>query len=156
MERRTFLATAALAAASAPLSRAAEKKAGRPGSADEALIDTNVYLSSWAPRRSPFESPAQLVAKLRQHGVTSAWTGSFEGVLHTDIASVNTRLAEACAREGGGILRAFGTVNPTFPDWEEDVRRCHEVHGMKGLRLFPSYHGYALDDARFGRLIELA
>src|SRR4051812_34163245 len=42
MERRTFLATSALAAASAPIARAAEKKAGRAGLADEALTDTNV------------------------------------------------------------------------------------------------------------------
>src|SRR5437762_1490044 len=116
MERRTFLATAALAAASVPVSRAAEKPAARAASGDGELIDTNVYLSSWAVRRSWAETPAQLVEKLRRHGVTSAWTGSFEGVLHTDMASVNARLAEACAREGGGVLRAFGTVNPALPD----------------------------------------
>lgn len=152
MDRRSFLTTAALAAATTPLTHAA-----RPPlpNADGGLIDTNVYLSHWVVRRSWAETPARLVEKLRHHGVTSAWTASFDGVLHTDIAGVNSRLAETCAREGGGILRAFGTVNPTLPDWEDDLRRCHEVHRMPGIRLFPNYHGYSLDDPRFARLLEI-
>ena len=77
-------------------------------------------LKAW--RRLELE---QILAKLRQHGVTEAWACSFDGALHTDIASANTRLAEACAKEGGGILRPFGTINPTFPDWEDDVRRWY-------------------------------
>jgi predicted TIM-barrel fold metal-dependent hydrolase len=153
MERRTFLSTAALGSVAAPLlgsARAATSPAPPGG-----LIDTNVYLSHWAVRHSWAETPQLLVEKLQRHGVASAWVGSFEGALHTDIAGVNARLAEACARDGRAVLRAFGTVNPTFPDWEEDLRRCHEVHRMPGIRLFPNYHGYTLDDPRFVQLLEL-
>jgi uncharacterized protein len=155
MNRRTFFSSAAAAAVAAPLARAAESPpASRGGPAG--LIDTNVYSSHWVVRRSWAETPSQLVAKLRRHGVTSAWVGSFDAVLHTDIAGVNARLAETCAREGDGLLRAFGTVNPALPDWEDDLRRCHETHRMPGVRLFPSYHGYGLDDSRFARFIDLA
>lgn len=152
MQRRAFLSTTALAAAT-PLLHSAQS--GRPGTAAGGLIDTNVYLSDWAVRHSWAETPARLVEKLKHHGVTSAWVGNFEGVLHTDIAGSNARLADACARAGAGVLKAFGTVNPTFPDWEDDVRRCHEVHRMPGIRVFPNYHGYALDDARVGKLLEV-
>lgn len=152
MERRTFLTTATLAAAAA--ARGATPAAG-PAPAD-AFVDTNVYLASWVVRPSWARTPAHLVERLRRHGVTSAWTGSFDGVLQTDLAGVNARLAEACAREGGGMLQPFGTINPTLPDWEEDMRRCHEGHRMRGIRLFPTYHGYALDDPRFVRLLTIA
>lgn len=123
---------------------------------DDGLIDTNVWLSAWPTRGSWAATPRALVAKLRRHGVVSAWTGSFDAALHTDIAGVNARLAEACARDGEGVLVPFGTVNPALPDWEEDLRRCHEVHRMAGLRLLPGHHGYQIDDPRLARLVEFA
>lgn len=150
MNRRRFLTQLTAASVTAPLVHAA----GRATSARE-LIDTNVWLGDWPVRRSWAGTPAQLLAKLRRHGVTEAWTSSFEAALHTDIGGVNARLAEACARDGEGMLRPFGAINPALPDWEEDLRRCQEVHRMPGVRVLPNYHGYSLDDARFARLVEL-
>lgn len=119
-------------------------------------IDANVSLFRWPTRRLPYDDTPAFVAYLKSKGVTQAWAGSFEGLLHGDTAGVNERLAEECGRAGGNVLIPFGTVNPLAPDWEEDLRRCHEVHRMAGIRLFPNYHGYQLDDANFDRLLSLA
>lgn len=153
MHRRTFLSAAGASAVAIPSLSSLASAAPAPAAG---LIDTNVSLGDWVIRRSALQTTAQLLAKLSQHGVTSAWVGSIDGVLHTDMAGVNARLTETCSRDGAGKLVPFGSINLTFPDWEDDLRRCHEAHKMPGIRVHPNYHGYTLEDARFVRLLELA
>ena len=52
------------------------------------------------------------------------------------------------------ILIPFGTVNLAWPDWEEDLRRCHEVYRMPGIRLYPTYQTFDLNHIEFPRLDE--
>ena len=120
------------------------------------MIDTNVYLSRWPTRRLPADDTPALVAKLQSKGVTHAWVGSFDALLHRDLAAVNSRLADECQRRESVRLVPFGAINPTAPDWQEDLRRCHEVHHMPGLRLHPNYHGYKLDHPDFEKLFAAA
>lgn len=150
--RRELLKLAATAGglAMVRIATAAEKEL------PDALVDTNVTLFRWPLRRLPCDETPALVAKLRSHGVTQAWAGSLDALLHRDMATVNARLAEECRLRGEGLLLPFGSVNPGLPDWKEDLRRCAEEHRMRGIRLYPSYHGVKVDEPCFAELLALA
>jgi uncharacterized protein len=120
------------------------------------IIDTNVNLFAWPFRRMKYWETSSLVAKLHQHHITKAWAGNFEALFSKSISEVNARLAEECRINGKGMLLPFGTVNPAWPDWEEDLRRCHEVYRMPGIRLYPTYQTFDLNHIEFPRLVSEA
>lgn len=119
------------------------------------MIDTNIYLSRWPCRRLPADETDRLADTLRAAGITRAWAGSFDALLHKDIAGVNERLLMECARHPD-LFVAFAAVNPMLPDWRDDVARCSAQPAVRGVRLHPNYHGYGLDDPRFVELLVLA
>jgi uncharacterized protein len=148
--KTSFASTAALSLVR-PLARAAETSSSKV----IGIIDTNINLFDWPFRALKFRDTQRLVAKLKKHRVMQAWAGSFESLLAKDMEGVNVRLAAECRKHGRGFLLPFGSVNLAWPDWEEDLRRCHEVHKMPGIRIYPGYQPFDLDHPGMELLLEM-
>jgi predicted TIM-barrel fold metal-dependent hydrolase len=155
MDRRNFIRDSLIGAASisaalipTDFSRADRKVSPvSTGIQTSEFVDVNTYLSRWPFRRIPYDEPAELVEMLRSRGVVEAWAGSFEGLFYKDMAGVNARLAETCQQYGKDLLVPIGSVNPRLPNWQRDLQRIDEEHGMPGVRLHPGYHNYSMDES---------
>lgn len=53
-------------------------------------------------------------------------------------------------------LVGFLSVDPTQPNWEDELRDGHEVLGLRGVKLLPMYAGLRPDDARLEPLWQYA
>ena len=117
------------------------------------IVDTNVHLGRWPFRRLPLDHEDKLANKLTSLGFTQAWACSFDALLHRDMRAVNTRITKACV---GTLFAPIGAINPRLPDWQEDLRICGERHKMRGVRVYPNYHGYSLSSPEFLELLATA
>jgi predicted TIM-barrel fold metal-dependent hydrolase len=153
IDRRNFLKSSLLGAAA--VSFAARGGAVAASFKAPGIIDTNVNLFSWPFRVLKYRDTRALVTKLKKHRVIEAWAGSFEALLSKDMNGVNARLAAECRERAPGFLIPFGSINLAWPDWQEDVRRCHEVHKMPGLRIYPAYQPFDLDHPGMESLVKM-
>ena len=111
------------------------------------IVDTNVHLGHWPFRFLPWNTTAELRSRLAHAKVNVAWVSLLEGVWHRDLREVNRRLVRACEHPPGAPDVRFlplGTVNPLLPGWRDLLKACVTAHHMRGLRLYPAYHGYTL------------
>src|SRR5437667_4378043 len=163
IDRRNFLKNSLLGAAAVsfpghqPLAAQTSARNARfvRSSRATGIIDTNINLFSWPFRALKYRETKALVAKLKKHRVIEAWAGSFEALLSKDMNGVNARLATEGHDHGRGFLIPFGSVNLAWPDWQEDVRRCHEVHKMAGIRIYPGYQPFDLDHPGMESLVKI-
>jgi len=119
------------------------------------VIDINAYLGHWPFRRLRGNTAAELVALMDRKGISAAVVSSLDAILYKNCQAGNEDLAADVAAYPERLI-PFATVNPTYAAWEEDVAHCQEVWGMKGLRIFPAYHGYTLRDDACAKLMAVA
>lgn len=118
------------------------------------IIDTNAYLGNWPFRRLRYNTPDTLLERLGRAGIGWAWVASLDAVMLIDAHAANEPLAEAVADRPE--LLPLATLNPTLPGWERDLARLVEDFGFRGIRLYPNYHGYPLDDGQLAAVLGAA
>jgi len=119
------------------------------------VIDINAFLGHWPFRRLRDNTAAELVALMDRKGISLAIVSSLDAILYRNCQAGNEDLAREVEPYRERLI-PFATVNPTYAAWEEDVTQCQEIWRMKGLRIFPAYHGYTLRDRACDRLMAVA
>jgi len=117
------------------------------------LIDVNTYIGHWPFRQLRHSTARALVRRMDQRGIDRAVVASIHGIFYKNVHPANEELARDTRRYRDRLI-PFATLNPTYPGWEEDLRRCAEDLDLCGIRLYPQYHGYRLSDPEGLELID--
>lgn len=119
------------------------------------LIDVNTYIGHWPFRQLRHNTAPALVRRLDQRAIDRAVVGSIHGIFYKNTHAANEELARETRRYRDRLL-PVATLDPTYPGWQEDLRRCAEDLQLCGVRLFPQYHGYRLTDPAALELVDAA
>ena len=119
------------------------------------LIDINTWIGHWPFRQLRHNTAADLVRRLDRCGIDKAVVANINGVFYKSPHNANGEIARQTRRHRDRLL-PFASLNPLFPGWREDLRRCAEDLDLAGIRLYPQYQQYRLTDPQALELIDAA
>jgi len=119
------------------------------------IIDASTYIGHWPFRRLRHNTAEGLISLMDRNGIDKAVVSSINAVFYKNCQEGNEELAEEIEPYRDRLI-PFATLNPKYVAWREDLERCVEDLGMRGLRLYPVYHKYGLLERESSELLREA
>ncbi len=120
------------------------------------MIDFCCDIGNYAFREWPADNVVSTLPLLERAGIDKAVVASINAITYVSPQPANEILmADIKANDPDGRLIPYAVLNPIYPGWEHDMEDCREM-GFKGLKLYPNYHGYQVDDPPALRMINKA
>jgi predicted TIM-barrel fold metal-dependent hydrolase len=116
------------------------------------VFDVNAKLGHWPYR--PVKGLDELLRQMDRHGIERAAVSSLHAVFYFNPQDGNDELANAVAGHRDRLV-PFAVLRPNFAGWQDDLARCADDYGMRGVVLYPNYHRYGLDEPSTGELAKL-
>ncbi len=119
------------------------------------ILDINAYLGEFALRDLPHNTPIDLLRLMDGKGIDAALVSSAAAITWKDCQAANKRLhRDVC--EHADRLVPCAVLNPAYAGWEHDLHTCVDELGMKGVKLYPHWHGYSLSDLCADAIVDAA
>jgi uncharacterized protein len=116
------------------------------------IVDADAYVGSFWPGSELVDGrPDAVRARLEAMGVEVAFAALMEGAWYRDQRRANDQLADM-VHAHRDFFRPLACIDPTASYAEEELTRCIDALDMRGVRLFPTYHHYRLDNPRVATL----
>ena len=122
------------------------------------LFDINTYVGHWPFRQLRGNNCKDRLREMKNNGVDISVVSNLNGVFYKNTQSSNEELFEELKLDDNykNHLIPFGVINPIYSGWREDFKVCIEEMGMKGIRIYPTYHRYNLIDPLCIELVKRA
>lgn len=122
------------------------------------LFDANIFCGNYPFRPLPGGTPQSLIRFLRESEIPRCIATPFESIFYRQPWEGLQPWLDApeLAIPGTPDVKFWLVVNPLMPRWQDDVAKAAEHPGVAGLRLWPRYHGYTLDEPAVDEVTELA
>jgi predicted TIM-barrel fold metal-dependent hydrolase len=91
-------------------------------------------------------------------GIDLAIVSNLNGIFYKNPQSANEELNEAmkARRQFQDRFIPFAVINPIYASWKSHFETSVDQMGMKGIRLYPRYHGYDLTNPACIELVKRA
>ena len=119
------------------------------------IVDANASLGHFAFRRLRHNTADGLLRLMDSRKIDRAVVASASAITYRNTQAGNEEVDDEVRRHRDRLI-PFGVINPTYAGWEDDLRICREDFGMRGVRLYPKWHNFALSDTRCLDLVQAA
>ncbi|MFN0172436.1 MAG: amidohydrolase family protein [Bryobacteraceae bacterium] len=119
------------------------------------MIDVNAYLGHFAFRQLRYNNAEGLLRLMDRAGIQEALVSSAASITYRNAHSGNEEVAAQVKGHAGRLVPA-AVLNPAYAGWRDDLKICQEEFGMRGVRLYPRWHQYRLNDPRVLELVDAA
>jgi uncharacterized protein len=122
------------------------------------LIDVNANVGHWPFKQLKYNTCNKLLERMNRFGVDISVVSNMNGIFYKNTQSANEELYEEIKsnRKFKDRFVPFAIINPIYAGWRDDLDRCCKKMGMKGIRLYPLYHDYGINDPSCIELVKRA
>lgn len=122
------------------------------------LIDINANIGHWPFIQTNCNSCSALLGRMNKYGVAISLISNMNGIFYKDTQASNEELIAEINSDKRFRSRfiPFGIINPIYAGWKNDLEVCSKKFGMKGIRLYPQYHDYELNEPSCIELVKMA
>jgi len=122
------------------------------------LVDINAYVGHWPFKQLRYNTCTELIERMDHFGVDISVVNNLNGIFYKNTQSANEELYNELQSDTRYVQRLipFAVINPIYAGWRDDFGASIDTLGMKGIRLYPKYHDYALTDTACIDLVKLA
>jgi predicted TIM-barrel fold metal-dependent hydrolase len=122
------------------------------------LVDINASVGHWPFKQLKHNTCPSLLERMNHFGIELSLISNLNGIFYKNTQPANEELYTELKsnRLFANRFIPFAVINPIYAGWRNDLEQSVRKFGMKGIRLYPAYHDYAITNPSCIELVKRA